>query len=68
VERSVPASPISRVFNFARIGSSLATNALSGVVKSGFSGSVKDHALSDDNVEVLTEGLLKMRGAALKLG
>lgn len=68
VERSVPASPLSRVFNFARIGSSLATGAFTDALKSGFSGSMKDHALSEGNVEALTEGLLKMRGAALKLG
>lgn len=68
VERSVPASAISRVWNFSKIGGSLIGNAFYKVAKSGFNESIKDAAMDESNIEALTEGLLKMRGAALKIG
>jgi aarF domain-containing kinase len=68
VEKEVPASAISRVFNFAMIGSNLVGGAVSSVYKKGFKGNWSEHALNDSNIEVLANGLLKMRGAALKLG
>ncbi|CAG9313743.1 unnamed protein product [Blepharisma stoltei] len=68
IERAVPASSISRAFNFAKLGGSLIGGTISQAYKSGFSGSLKQHALSEKNIEILTEGMLKMRGAALKLG
>lgn len=68
IERSVPASAFSRVWNFAVLGGSLVGGTFSSALQSGFSGSVKDFALSDANIERVTEGLLRMRGAALKIG
>ena len=68
VERAVPSTSISRLFNFTMLGGSLVAGTLTSGFKSGFSASWKDMLLSDKNIETLTEGLLKMRGAALKLG
>lgn len=68
VERSVPSSSLSRIYNFAKLGGSIMTGALYSKVSSGFNSSWKESLLSEENIEKLTEGLLKMRGAALKLG
>jgi aarF domain-containing kinase len=68
IERSVPASSISRFFNFAVLGGSLVTGSIAQGFKSGFSEPWKDLLVSEKNIEKLTEGLLKMRGAALKIG
>lgn len=68
IERAVPATSISRAYNFAKLGGSLLGGTFSQAVKSGFSGSMQEYALSEKNVEILTEGMLKMRGAALKIG
>lgn len=68
IERAVPSSSISRFYNFALLGSSLVTGTLSKGVRSGFTASWEEMIMSDKNIETLTEGLLKMRGAALKIG
>jgi aarF domain-containing kinase len=68
ISRAVPASPLSRVVNFAMLGTSLIGGTVSTAFKQGFSGSWADYAMNDDNIDRLSEGLLKMRGAALKLG
>ena len=66
IERAVPASALSRAWNFTRMGTSMFAHSLKSSWQEG--GSLREHALSPGNVETLTEGLLKMRGAALKLG
>ena len=68
IERSVPASSASRFFNFAMLGSSLIGGSIAQGFRTGFSSSWKDLLVSEKNIEKLTEGLLKMRGAALKIG
>jgi aarF domain-containing kinase len=68
IERAVPSSSISRLVNFTMLGSSLVAGTFSSGFRSGFSSSWKDMVLSEKNIETLTEGLLKMRGAALKIG
>lgn len=68
VSRAVPASPLSRVVNFAMLGSSMLGGTVSSAFKQGFSGNWSEYAMSEDNIDRLAEGLLKMRGAALKLG
>jgi len=50
------------------LGSSMIGGTMSNALKNGFSGSWSDFAMNEDNIDRLAEGLLKMRGAALKLG
>ena len=50
------------------MGAKLATKTIISSVSSGFQGKIEEHAFSDDNVDSITQTLLKMRGAALKLG
>lgn len=72
VERKVPSSPITRAFEFGKVGSSIIGNSFGSIVKNtltgGSSKTMKDYALSEKNSEKLTQALCKMRGAALKLG
>ena len=67
-EQAVPSTSLSRAYNFAVLGASLVTSTAIEAAKGGFSGSVKDYATTEGNINKLAEGLLKMRGAALKLG
>ena len=68
IERAVPASSISRFANFAMLGGSLITGSIAQGFRTGFSTSWKEMLVNEKNIEKLTEGLLKMRGAALKIG
>ena len=68
IERAVPSSSVSRFYNFALLGTNLISGTLSSGVRSGFSASWQEMVVSEKNIETLTEGLLKMRGAALKIG
>eukprot|EP00741_Cyanophora_paradoxa_P004046 tig00000760_g3930.t1 len=79
-ERSVPSTPISRVWHFGGLGLSLAAGTLTELAKrtlgpkeapsaSGYDkGKVYAAVLSEANAERLAEALCRMRGAALKLG
>jgi aarF domain-containing kinase len=68
IAKPVPASALSRVWNVAVLSSGLVSGAFSEGYKNSFSGSFSDWMVSDRNVDKLAESLLKMRGAALKLG
>ena len=68
IERSVPSSSVSRFANFAMLGGSLITGSIAHGFRTGFTTSWKERLVSENNIEKLTEGLLKMRGAALKIG
>jgi len=67
-EKPVPASALSRAWNFAVMGGSLLAGTIVEGVNDEFKKDMKSYATSDANINRLAEGLLKMRGAALKLG
>lgn len=67
-ERPVPASALSRAWNFAVMGGSLLAGTISAGASDAFEKDMKSYATSEANINRLAEGLLKMRGAALKLG
>lgn len=68
VERAVPASSVSRFANFAWLGGSLVAGSIFQGFRTGFTVPWKELMVNEGNIEKLTEGLLKMRGAALKIG
>ncbi|KFD62692.1 hypothetical protein M514_03802 [Trichuris suis] len=73
-ERKVPASRISRLYNFGSLAVQLGFGALAEVTKRTFSpvesGSASSSSpfLTDANIERLVSTLCRVRGAALKLG
>jgi hypothetical protein len=68
VAKPVPASALNRVWNVAILSTNLLSGAFSEGYKNSFSGSFGSWMISDKNVDKLAESLMKMRGAALKLG
>lgn len=78
--RTVPASPLARVFGFGQLAAGLAIGTVAEAVRQSVAGdqgegsekkrggTVKQYVVSDANAERLAETLCRMRGAALKLG
>ncbi|CAM9640420.1 unnamed protein product [Choristocarpus tenellus] len=81
--RSVPSSPLARVFGFGQLAAGLAMGTVVEAMRqsyrgggesgekdtqNGGAGGVKQYVVSDGNAERLAEALCRMRGAALKLG
>ncbi|KAM3127939.1 hypothetical protein pb186bvf_019958 [Paramecium bursaria] len=69
-ENKVPESSLQRALQFSGLGLNLTTNALKKVLVSTFSEqkvTFKQALISEENAEILAQGLCKMRGAPLKL-
>ncbi|CAM9188583.1 unnamed protein product [Discosporangium mesarthrocarpum] len=80
--RSVPSSPLARVFGFGQLAAGLAMGTVAEAVRQSYNGERDDreegapgergrvnrYVVSDANAERLAESLCRMRGAALKLG
>lgn len=75
--RTVPSSPLARVFGFGQLAAGLAMGTVAEAVRQSVGGAevegraggtVKQYVVSDANAERLAETLCRMRGAALKLG
>lgn len=78
--RTVPSTPLARVFGFGQLAAGLAMGTVAEAVRQSVSGdgdkggnsgqgaTVKQYVVSDANAERLAETLCRMRGAALKLG
>ncbi|QDZ22398.1 ubiquinone biosynthesis protein [Chloropicon primus] len=71
-ERTVPSSPISRVFGFGMLGASLAAGTAWESARRAWSGGEEakgySAVLTPGNAEKLAVALCRMRGAALKIG
>lgn len=74
-KRSVPSSPMARVFGFASLGATLAAGTVKDAVVRAWKGEDKQKdaalysaVLTEQNAERLAVALCRMRGAALKLG
>lgn len=82
--RTVPSSPLARVFGFGQLAAGLAIGTVAEAVRQSVAGgeadglgentgsrqrgAVKNYVVTDANAERLAETLCRMRGAALKLG
>ena len=77
--RTVPSSPLARVFGFGQLAAGLAMGTVAEAVRQSVAGgkggdagekgsNVKNYVATDSNAERLAETLCRMREAALKLG
>lgn len=68
VAKPVPSGALNRVWNATSLGAGMLSGAIGNGLRSGFKGNFADWVLQKNNIEKMAESLLKMRGAALKLG